>query len=120
MVMGSGTRKFTRSAAVGLLALIAASATARGEDAPDSQPADLTTLSLEDLMNVEVTSVSKHAQRVGDAPAAVSVIGQSDIQRSGLQSIPELLRLSPGLNVARINSSQWAISSRGFNDQFAN
>src|SRR5205807_9021012 len=109
-----------RSAAGGLLILIAPPVTAHGQEPPDSQSSDRTTLSLEDLMSVEVTSVSKHAQRIGDAPAAVSVIGQSDIQRSGLQSIPELLRLAPGLDVARINSSQWAISSRGFNDQFAN
>jgi iron complex outermembrane receptor protein len=71
-------------------------------------------------MKVEVYSVSKHAQAVAEAPAAVTVIGQDDIQRSGMNSIPELLRLVPGLDVARINSNQWAISSRGFNDLYAN
>jgi iron complex outermembrane recepter protein len=71
-------------------------------------------------MNVEVTSVSRHAQSVADAPAAVTVIGQDEIRRSGMNSIPELLRLAPGLDVARINSNQWAISSRGFNDLYAN
>jgi len=88
--------------------------------APASQPGDLTSLSLEDLMNIEVTSVSKHKQKLAEAPAAVTVITQDDIQRSGLQSIPELLRLAPGLDVARVDSSQWAISSRGFNDLFGN
>ena len=81
---------------------------------------DLASLSLEDLMNVEVTSVSKHKQKIAEAPAAVTVISQEDIERSGLQSIPELLRLVPGTDVARIDASQWAISSRGFNDLFGN
>jgi iron complex outermembrane receptor protein len=80
---------------------------------------DLTDLSLEDLMNVEVTSVSKQPQRISDAPASVTVIGQNDIQRSGLNSIPELLRLAPGMDVARVNANQWAISARGFNGQLA-
>src|ERR1043165_7460694 len=70
---------------------------------------DFTLLSLEDLMNVQVTSVSKRVQRIADAPAAVFVITQDDIRRSGLASIPELLRLAPGLDVARSNSNEWAI-----------
>jgi iron complex outermembrane receptor protein len=76
---------------------------------------DLTGLSLEDLMNVEVTSVAKEPQRIADAPAAVTLIGQDDIQRSELGSIPELLRLVPGMDVAQINSDHWAISARGIN-----
>jgi len=85
-----------------------------------SDKGDLTQLSLEDLMNVEVTSVAKQKQRIGDAPAAITVIGQDDIKRSGLASIPELLRLAPGMDVAQINANQWAISTRGFNGQIAN
>jgi iron complex outermembrane receptor protein len=81
---------------------------------------DLTNLSLEDLMNVEVTSVSKKKQSIADAPAAVTVISQDDIARSGFSTIPDLLRLVPGMDVARINSSTWAISARGFNGQYAN
>src|SRR4051812_16587085 len=57
---------------------------------------ELSGMSLEDLMSVKVTSVSKTEQRIGDAPAAVTVISQEDIQRSGLHEIPEILRLSPG------------------------
>jgi iron complex outermembrane receptor protein len=76
---------------------------------------DLTNLSIEDLMNVEVTTVSKEPMRLANAPAAVTVISQDDMQRSGLASIPELLRLAPGMDVAQINSNHWAISSRGFN-----
>src|ERR1041384_8328986 len=81
---------------------------------------DLTTMSLEDLMNVQVTSVSKTAQSVNTAPAAITVITQEDIRHSGLESIPELLRLAPGMEVARFNANQWAISARGFNDIYAN
>jgi iron complex outermembrane receptor protein len=80
---------------------------------------DLTGLSLEDLMNVEVTSVAKEPQKISDAPAAVTVIGQDDIQRSGLGSIPELLRLVPGMDVAQMSSGRWAISSRGTNGYLA-
>jgi iron complex outermembrane receptor protein len=80
----------------------------------------LTELSLEELMNVEVTSVSKKEEPLFKSTAAVFVISQEDIRRSGLTSIPELLRMVPGLEVARINSNQWAISARGFNGRFAN
>lgn len=91
-------------------------------DAAPTAPAneDFTQLSLEDLMNVEVTTVARRPQRVADAPAAVTVIGQEDIQRSGLDTIPDLLRLAPGMNVARIDSNTWAISARGFNNEFSN
>jgi iron complex outermembrane receptor protein len=80
---------------------------------------DLTDLSLEDLMNVEVTSVSKQKEPIADAPAAITAISQDDIERSGFSTIPETLRLVPGMDVARINDRSWAISSRGLNDQFA-
>jgi len=82
---------------------------------PSSGGADLTNLSLEDLMNVEVTSVAKEPQKIADAPAAVTVIGQDDIQRSQLGSIPDLLRLVPGMDVAQISANSWAITSRGDN-----
>jgi iron complex outermembrane receptor protein len=81
---------------------------------------DVSKMSIEDLMNVEVTSVSKHTQRVADAAAAVFVITQEDIRRSGAASIPEALRMVPGLQVARIDENKWAISSRGFNGRFDN
>ena len=81
---------------------------------------DLTSLSVDDLMNVEVTSVSKKAQKVSDTAAAVFVITQDDIRRSGATSIPEILRIVPGLDVARVNGNTWAITARGFNGQYAN
>jgi len=67
----------------------------------------------------EVTTVSGQQSTVGRSPAAVFVITQDMIRRSGATTIPEALRLAPGLQVARINSSQWAITSRGFNNNIA-
>lgn len=83
-------------------------------------PNDLTTTSLEDLMNIEVTSVSRKEEKLFQTAAAVYVITQEEIRRSGLTSIPELLRLAPGVEVARIDGNKWAISARGFNGRIAN
>jgi iron complex outermembrane receptor protein len=80
---------------------------------------DLTELSIEELINLQITSVAKRPQNLFDAPSAIFVITQDDIRRSGATSIPELLRMVPGLEVARIDASKWAISSRGFNGRFA-
>src|SRR5580704_5114405 len=85
-----------------------------------SKPIDLTGQSLEDLMNVQITSVSKKEQKLSQVAAAVFVISQEDIRRSGATKIPDLLRMVPGLDVAQINANTWAISARGFNLQFAN
>jgi iron complex outermembrane recepter protein len=71
-------------------------------------------LSLEQLMDVEVTSLSKKEQRVGDTAAAIHVITQEEIHRSGVTSIPEALRLAPGVTVSRIDGNSWAIGIRGF------
>jgi iron complex outermembrane recepter protein len=84
------------------------------------QSHDLASLSVDDLMNVEVTSVSRKGQKLSDTAAAVFVISQDDIRRSGATSIPEVLRIVPGMDVARINGNIWAISARGFNGRFAN
>lgn len=81
---------------------------------------DYLDLPIEDLLSVEVTSVSKKKQRLSDAAAAVFVISQDDIRRSGVTTIPEALRMAPGLQVARIDANKWAITSRGFNGQYAN
>jgi iron complex outermembrane recepter protein len=79
---------------------------------------DLTQFSLEDLMNVEVTSVSKREQKLSKAGAAIYVINQEDIRRSGATNIPDLLRMVPGVHVAQINMHTWAISIRGFTDKY--
>ncbi len=88
--------------------------------AAGSLPSDLTELSIEALMDIEITSLSKKNQKLSEAPAAVFVITQEDIRRSGATSIPEALRMVPGLQVAQITSSQWAVTSRGFNGRFGN
>jgi len=87
--------------------------------ADQGSSADLTQLSLEDLSAIEVSSVSKSAELLSDAPAAIYVITHDDIIRSGAVTIPEMLRLAPNLEVAQINSTSYAISARGFNGQIA-
>jgi len=81
---------------------------------------ELKRLSVEELMNVEVTSVAKEPQRLLQAAASIQVITAQDIRRSGATSIPEALRLADNLLVAQINAHDWAISARGFNANLAN
>ena len=69
---------------------------------------------------MEVTSVSKKEQKLSRTAAAIFLITQEDIRRSGATNIPDLLRMVPGMDVAQINGSTWAIGSRGFNQQYAN
>ena len=71
-------------------------------------------------MNIEVTSVSRKAQRLSSTAASVYVITAKDIQRSGITVLPELLRLAPGVQVSRLASGAWAIGIRGFNDEYSN
>ncbi len=86
----------------------------------DSLPAgSLKKLSLEELMDVEVTSVSRHPERLSGTASAIQVITGEDIRRSGATTLPEALRLAPNLQVAQANSSQWAISARGFDNVLA-
>ena len=88
--------------------------------ADEINPKELINLSLEQLSNIEVTSVSKKSEKESEAAAAIFVITQDDIHRSGMTSIPELLRMVPGLSVAQAGAHEWAISSRGATGQFAN
>src|SRR5438876_11693688 len=81
---------------------------------------ELKRLSLEELMNVEVTTVSRQPEPLFTSPSAIQVITGEDIHRSGASSIPEALRLAPNLQVAQIDSRQWAVSARGFNNGLAN
>src|SRR5947208_10023076 len=89
---------------------------------PDSSlSADsLKKLSIEQLMSVEVTSVSKRPERLSQTASAIQVITQDDIRRSGAASLAEALRLASNLQVAQLDSRQWAISARGFNSTAAN
>lgn len=82
--------------------------------------ADFTELSIEQLLDVEVTSAGRKAQKLEDTATAIHVITREDIRRSGMTSIPELLRMVPGLQVAQINGNTAAIGSRGFNQRYSN
>ncbi len=84
-------------------------------------PADtLKKLTMEELMSMEVTSVSKRPEKLVEAASAIQVITNEDIRRSGATSIPEALRLATNLHVAQKNAHDWAISARGFNTDLAN
>ncbi len=87
---------------------------------PASAIDNVSELNLEDLLQVEVTTAARQPEGLYDTAAAVFVITQEDIRRSGATSLPELLRMVPGLQVARINNSVWAITARGLNSRFAN
>ncbi len=77
-------------------------------------------LSLDQLMNIEVMSVSRRPEHLFETPSAIQVITQDDIRRSGATSLPEALRLASNLQVAQVDARQWAISARGFNSTTAN
>ena len=97
---------------------------AAGAFAFDSQsvpsPSELKSLSIEELMNIEVTSVSKRPEKLSETPSAIQVITGEEIRRSGATSIPEALRLANNLHVAQKGSQSWGISARGFNTELAN
>ncbi len=80
----------------------------------DKKPADLSNMPLEDLIKIQVTTASKKAQSFFDVPAAIYVITQQDIQRSGARSIPDLLRSVPGMQVNQNGAYSFPISARGF------
>jgi iron complex outermembrane recepter protein len=106
-------RRFRALSGITLLALT-------GLPADAVQAPDLTQKSIEDLMSIEVTSVSKKEEKTSQTSAAVFVISREDISRSGALNIPDLLRMVPGLDVAQIDAGKWAISARGFNGQYSN
>jgi iron complex outermembrane receptor protein len=89
------------------------------EDRDETLDADLADLDLEGLMGIPVTSVAGIAQPLQDTPAAVHVITAEDIRRGGHRTLADALRMVPGVNVAQITSSIWAISARGFNGRFS-
>jgi iron complex outermembrane receptor protein len=81
---------------------------------------DIMELSLEELMDIEVTSVSKREEKLSEAAAAIHVLTADDIRRSGCRYIPDLLRMVPGLHVARVDGGRWVVTARGFSGNFAN
>jgi iron complex outermembrane receptor protein len=110
----SATIRHRLSWGLALLWLMAATVASVGQEKKD-----LSEASLEDLMNIRVTSVSRTERMLSQTPSAVFVITAEDIRQSGATNIAEALRIVPGVNVARINANTWAISVRGFNGRFA-
>ena len=106
------TSTFQWNTLSGLLLLAFAIAAARADEAAPTQT--LANLSLEELSNIEVTSVSKRAQNLQSAAAAITVVTNEEIRRSGATTVPDALRFVPGLNVAQQSASDWAVSARGF------
>ncbi len=87
---------------------------AHAVDSDQTAPGNLKQLSLEQLGNLEVTTASKEPETLRKVPAAVYVITQEDIRRSGATSLPEVLRLAPGVTVAQVDSDHWSVAIRGF------
>jgi iron complex outermembrane receptor protein len=102
---------------IGLLLVAGGLGLAPAGSASTNSVADL---SLEDLVNIKVTSVSKKEEKLNDAAAAIFVLSNDDLRRSGVTTIADALRVVPGLHVAAIGANDWAVSARGFNSQFAN
>ena len=107
---------------IGLVLCIAFGLNSAFAQAPAAAPSPQTLkkLSIEELMDLEVTSVSRRPEKLSETAAAVQVITGEDIRRSGATTLPEALRLASNLHVAQVDSSQWAISARGFNNTLAN
>ncbi len=103
-----------------LFLLIPATGWSTNDKRQQEQMEQLLSMDFKELTKIHLTSAARKEQTLLDTTAAVTVIDQETIRRSGLMSIPELLRLVPGLEVTQINSSNWAITSRGFNAQFSN
>jgi iron complex outermembrane recepter protein len=115
---------FRRIAAL-LLALVNCSVGLSAESTPSSAGATneieaLAKLPFDELMQQPVTTVARKGEKLSEVPAAIEVLSQEDIRRLGVLSIPEALRWVPGMDVARIDGHRYAISARGFNDEFAN
>jgi iron complex outermembrane receptor protein len=105
---------FRRAALAAMLALLFNS------NAPAQSTSDIAELSLEELANIQVTSVSKRSESLADAPASIYVITGNEIRRSGAATLPEALRLAPNLQVAQVDARNYAITARGFNNPFEN
>ena len=86
----------------------------------DTIEPDFIDIGFDELMQIEVTSVSKKSEPLSEAAAAIYVVTEDEIRRTGATSIPEALRLVPGVDVAQIDPNKWAVSIRGFNGRFAN
>ncbi|MDX2457708.1 MAG: TonB-dependent receptor [Gammaproteobacteria bacterium] len=112
--------RLARRTLTGTLAGILTTLSAQAATLDSRLPDDLTDMSMEALMDIEITSVAKKPQKQSAAAAAIFVITNDDLHRWGVSNIPEALRRVPGIDVAHIDANKWAITSRGFNSRFAN
>jgi len=103
-----------------LLSLTADSVLAWHDDQLGGVQPSYSDLEIEDLMDLSITSVSKHQEKISRAAAAVYVLTAPDLKNSGVTTLPQALRLVPGMEVAQINGAQYEISTRGARDLFAN
>ena len=110
----------SQTAGLALLGCLTGLAGPAAAQAVDSAGRDLSTLDIDELARIKVTSVTRRPEAVAQASAAVAVISRDDIRRSGAANLPEALRLLPGLAAAQVGTRDWAISSRGFNQQSSN
>ena len=110
------TSRILRGCAL-LLVIVLAGSRANASDSPSTATND-SELSLEQLINIKVTSVAKKETTIEESPAAITVVTPEEIQEFGITTLPDALRLVPGMDVAQINSGEWAVSARGFNSEF--
>ncbi len=116
-----------KSAALVIGWLLAVSPLAAAQEPDELDSRDLTELSLEELLEVEVSVTSRHGEKVSDIPAAVYVLTGDEIRRAGFTSVQEAMRMVPGFHVAQWKTAGWDVTARGFtgslselNESFAN
>lgn len=112
-------RLWIPAAAAILLSLIIFSGQLRAEEPDEETGEELFEMSLEELMDIEVVSASRQPQKISELSAPVTIITAADIHHSGLTSIPEVLRLAPGVDVQRLDRNHYAVSIRGFQGSFS-
>jgi len=115
----SGRRRLVSSLIAALFVTTGLGTVADADPSGDT-PSALKKLSLEELFTLEITSVAKKSESVSETAVAIRVVTQDDLRRMGTLSIPEALRFIPGVEVARVDSRQYAITARGFNGTIAN
>jgi len=113
-------RRLSRPASIASMLLIIWPLSVWADVQTGAETGKLIDLSLEELLQVKVTTFSRHPTALSRTPAAIFVMSQTDIQRSGARTIPDLLRMVPGVEVAQLDANTWAVTARGSNGIFAN
>lgn len=119
VVIGTATAISEKSASADTTNAVPGTAISKDAAPASKSDADLMSLDLDALANTKVTSASMHEEKLSDTATAITVLSNDDIRRSGATSIPDALRLVPGMDVAQVNSSTWAVSARGFDEIYS-